>query len=65
MITGTSNFYDKEGAVFYYRAYGFSESDVKGKIARGEICIGRPIAKDGERVFLNTKEMRYFIETRG
>lgn len=65
MITGTSHFYNKEAAYFYYRAYGFDKKAVDAKLARQEIHIGRPTVKEGERVHLNEKEMRYFIESKG
>jgi hypothetical protein len=64
MITGTNNFYDKYSAYNYYRAYGFDKTAVDGKLARGEIKTGHPEVKEGERVFLNTSEMRYFVESK-
>ena len=64
MITGTNHFYDKYASYNYFRAYGNSQKEVDEKLARGEIKTGYPPIKEGERVFLDTKEMRYFVESK-
>jgi hypothetical protein len=39
---GTSHFVSLRRAAAYYAAYGYTSEDVKEKIAKGEISIGRP-----------------------
>ena len=39
---GTSHFVSLRRAVAYYAAYGYTSEDVKEKIARVEISVGRP-----------------------
>ena len=65
MIYGTSHFASKLDAYVYYKPYGYDDvrTAVDRKLAEGEIHIGKPEAKPGERVLLNVQEGRYFIET--
>ena len=64
---GTSYFENKQAAVKYYTPYHYSETAaaVERKLADGEIHIGMPKPKLGERVYLNHQEGRYFIEDPG
>ena len=64
---GTSHFESKEAAVRYYAPYHYSDTAkaVERKLEEGEIHIGPPTAKPGERVYLNHQEGRYFIEDPG
>lgn len=39
--TGTNVFQSVKAAIRYYRDYGFDAQDVREKIARSEIVIGR------------------------
>ena len=61
MIVGTCHFVDFDAAVSYY-SYGFSRTQVKGKVSRGEIKIGRPKLKKGQTLFLIDGHRRYGIE---
>ena len=65
MIHGTPYFESRLDALEYYKPYGYENlrEAVADKLASGEIHIGKPKAKPGERVFLNVQEGRYFIET--
>jgi len=65
MIYGTPYFASELDAWNYYRPYGYGNvrAAVSRKLAEGQIHIGSPEAKPGERVFLNVQEGRYFIET--
>lgn len=60
MKTGTCHFVSFFDAVNYYKAYGFSRSDVARKKDDGEIKIGRPSASIAK---LSIDEYgRYWIE---
>lgn len=61
-IYGTSHFVTKLAAIKYYSDYGFSRSDVLTKISNGEISIGAPNLKEGERLSIIKGEGRYQIE---
>lgn len=63
IIIGTPYFENVERARDYYVGYHISENDVDKKIKNGEIFIGKPKLKTGERLLLNKEEGRYFIET--
>lgn len=67
MRTGTSYFNSFMDAVAYYKPYEGSDADateaVYRKLRGREIHIGRPSLKPGERLVLDTKEGRYFIES--
>jgi hypothetical protein len=58
---GTSHFKSFEAAFQYYKDYGYVYGDVQRKIQDGEIHIGKPTLKPGERCSLND-EGRYVIE---
>lgn len=58
-ITGTNHFSS------YYRAatyYGLPSKEVLEKIQNKEIVIGKPEIKEGQKLYLNKEEGRYFIE---
>lgn len=60
---GTPYFASIAAAQAYYRPYGNDARDVNEKIAAGEIHIGKPsTCEPDERVVLDTREGRYFIE---
>ncbi len=61
---GTNHFASRTAAERYYAAYGYDDiaSAVTRKLAEGEIHIGAPACKPGERAILNSREGRYFIE---
>ena len=63
MTTGTSHFESMFAAMDYYSGYGFCRADVERKVADGEINIGLPDLKPGDRV--TVREGRYFIESKG
>ena len=52
MTIGTSYFINLQAAYRYYAPYGDSHAAVDRKIVEGQIHIGRPAAKDGERLTL-------------
>lgn len=60
---GTAHFVTLAHAVAYYRPYGFDRSDVQRKLAEGEIFIGPPVLKAGERLVLTDNGQRYAIES--
>jgi hypothetical protein len=64
MRWGTSHFESRVAAIRYYRPYGYDDvgAAVDRKLAEGEIHIGKPETKPGQRVWLDTKEGRYFME---
>jgi hypothetical protein len=62
MIYGTSHFYDNQSAIDYYKPYEDNpKQSVKQKLTSGEIHIGKPVAKPNQEIFLDHREMRYFI----
>lgn len=63
MTYGTSNFVSLSAATRYYRDYGYDAADVKEKIRDGEIHIGKPSLKPGERLGLTDGGKRYTITT--
>lgn len=50
MRTGTSHFVTRAAAIRYYEVFGYDTKDVEAKLAEGEIHIGPPTLKDGERL---------------
>lgn len=62
MIYGTSHFESYSAALKYYKPYGYDNLAINRKISEGEIHIGKPQSKPGEKVLLNHSEGRYFIE---
>lgn len=61
---GTSHFVTHKAARTYYKGQGFDPGDVEAKLKRGEISIGAPSLKPGQRARVNP-EGRYVIEERG
>ena len=63
---GTSHFESETAAVKYYTPYEDSVKDaraaVETKLKEGEIHIGKPALKEGEKLVLNKEEGRYFIQ---
>lgn len=60
---GTAHFVSRAAAERYYRDYGDNATDVAAKIENREIFIGAPsTCEPDERVMLNRREGRYFIE---
>lgn len=58
-ITGTSHF----SSFFHARCYyGIEQEEVRRKIQNGEISVGEPEFKEGQTLYLNKEEGRYFIE---
>jgi hypothetical protein len=62
MKTGTCHFPTVHDARDYYRTYGFKPDDVSSKIESGEIHIGPPKTREGQRAYIDEGERRYFIE---
>lgn len=63
MRWGTSYFVGREAAERYYgQFYGDPATAVTRKIAEGEIHIGKPPLKPGERLTVIPGEGRYMIE---
>ncbi len=60
MTIGTSHFSSVSSACIYYRAYGYDSKDVARKISDGEISIGRPVLKIGEKLSIDS-DGRYQI----
>lgn len=65
MITGTSYFPNLNAAQMYYREQFVTTYDnagiiVQEKIQSGEIHIGKPPLKPGQKLFV--RDNRYFIE---
>jgi len=50
MRIGTSHFVSVRAANLYYSHFGYNNSDVLRKIVDGEIHIGKPNLKPGERL---------------
>jgi hypothetical protein len=65
-ITGTSHFVSFQTAVRYYRPYGYENTveTVKRKLLEGEIHIGRPEVKAGDRLILLDNGTRYGVESK-
>jgi hypothetical protein len=63
MITGTSYFVSKQAAIRYYQPaeYPVAAEAVEDKLARGEIHIGKPDLKPGQRLTI-IDGGRYAIE---
>ncbi len=62
MTIGTSYFVSLSAAVRYYKPYGTDKANVEQKIAEGEIHIGKPPVKPGEKLFKIDDGTRYAIE---
>lgn len=61
MRIGTCHFVSLQDAVRYYARQGIDAGGVKAKLAAGEIHIGPPPLKDGQRHQILLSEMRYHI----
>ena len=62
MMIGTCNFATFEDAVLYYKKQQIGEQQVLRKLKSGEIQIGKPRIRKGERLHIDPKEGRYIIE---
>jgi len=62
MRHGTNYFVSLTAANRYYGPYGFAPADVRAKVTIGEIKIGKPEVKPGERLVLIDQLTRYAIE---
>jgi len=68
ITSGTPYFTTKYMAIKYYKPYGFDDINqaIKDKINAKEIFIKQqPPCKKGQRVFLNAKEGRFYIKSKG
>jgi len=63
-ITGTSYFVNRDAAIAYYKPYHFDSvlAAVARKLADGEIHIGKPPLKKGQRITVIDDGLRYAIE---
>lgn len=59
--TETSHFVSFGAAYRYYLPYGYSAKDVERKIKEGDISVGKPTLKAGQRLMINRLEERYVI----
>lgn len=62
---GTSYFLSFLSALRYYKPYGFDESDIQGKLAAGEIHIGKPPTGQGQKLVMIDRATRWAIEESG
>ena len=64
---GTSHFLSRTAAMRYYSAYGYDNlgAAVDRKIAEGEISIGKPLVKAGERLKLIDGFTRWAVDSAG
>ena len=60
---GTACFISEKAALAFYAPYGYDSNDVADKIDCNEIKIGEPELREGESLWLNMAEGRYFILT--
>ena len=56
-LTGTHHFINLKAVENYY-----GKTEAKTKLAEGAICIGKPEIKEGQKLFIDRAEGRYFIE---
>lgn len=63
MTVGTSHFVTFESACRYYAVYGYTIADVRQLVNTGEIHIGAPHIKPGERLVFVDNATRYAITT--
>lgn len=61
MTTGTAYFTSLQAAYRYYKPYGDSHASVDRKITEGQIHVGRPATKDGERLTIIDGGLRWAI----
>lgn len=62
MIIGTNCFPRLTTAITYYAQYSYGAKDVRNKIKEGEITIGLPELKPGQKVVMIDRGLRYGIE---
>ena len=62
MIIGTAYFPTLIAAIRYYRPH-YNIEEVQRKVKDGEIIIGKPKIKDGEKLILLDDRTRYGIMT--
>jgi len=65
MITGTHYFLSFLSAVRYYKPYGFDEADIQGKLNAGEIKIGNPPIRQGQKLVMIDRATRWAIVESG
>ena len=58
---GTACFINIDAALAFYAPYGYDSNDVADKIDCEIIKIGEPELREGESLWLNKAEGRYFI----
>lgn len=61
MRIGTAHFRNLKAAVRYYSDYGYSETDVREKVDKGEIFLGKPEVRIGEALCVADNGTRYYI----
>lgn len=59
---GTEYFISESAARRYYKPQGYDAADVRRKLAEGEIYVGRPACKPGDRAEAD-RDGRYIIIT--
>ncbi len=64
MMYGTSHFVSLPAAVRDYADYGSDRAQVEQKIAEGQIHIGPPAVKPGERLITIDAGSRYALVTK-
>lgn len=64
MRVGTSHFVDYLAACDYYRKQGFTAADVRAKLERGDIRLGKPACEPWEWVSVIPGEGRYQVESK-
>lgn len=62
MLVGTNHFVSKYHATKYYTEQGIDVEGVEQKIREGEIKLGMPAIKPGEKIVLIDRNTRYAIE---
>lgn len=62
---GTPYFENYAAALRYYEPYNYADNQtaVDCKLKHGEIYIGKPVVKPGERLLIDKNERRYIIES--
>lgn len=62
MLVGTSHFVTFARACQYYAVYGYSKADVRKLVNTGEIHVGAPRLKPGERIVFVDQATRYAVQ---
>ena len=60
---GTSHFVTREAAIRYFSAQCYTRLSIDEKFKTGEIKVGKPELKAGEKLFIIKSEGRYQIES--